>query len=667
MICNASMSCLYPSGSNDVYKHDEQGLALVRRDSRASSNARNHRKLDSDSAFPGKFGQGEKCAWAPDRPITVSKRTTREEVTEAGFSFKKDLLDKLDIFQSNVPSNNRESSQSSLKSLHSTSQPRVPLMLPRSLELPSTEVDKPDQHIAKAPEGCPSVKHVVMAGSEHIGIVPIPWIPNQQVSHPPGPATPPIQPTSVTKNDPLPKSQLMDSTSFDKDWPKIQRLRVNIWSLRSTIHERRGALRAKQLARADAGDRYLQSIRARSLGGARPTFAKTDLEDPTIAHELKMMEDLLHDFQVASDEYGPLEDDCNLLEDTLSAQEYELQKLEKRFYEQEMHGSLLDADAIPRQASTSSAYSGSEIDQEFHPFVAEYLSKVGDVEILKERLEYHEEERFNLEEERATKKRVALDLASDDEEWLDNFDATKRELQDEIDREEAELEVLKARCFSEGLIDEDGDIKDFDVREKETFANEADVDAGRETSGYAKFPILISEPGGQISHVDEPTVDQEEPRLDFNFAVNKWLLRQLRMSPLEVNLLSRTYELQYGMINEREKWQHDLLRLWYSDDPGKEWFTTLTSSEAITMAPRKTACESTVSSVNSRYQLSDVPMNGGLLDQANRESESINSGDDDTTFAAPRPTPLATIDTHIRLGVHSRSQFAGTKPYLHFL
>ncbi|KAL5326816.1 hypothetical protein ACEPPN_004505 [Leptodophora sp. 'Broadleaf-Isolate-01'] len=110
-------------------------------------------------------------------------------------------------------------------------------------------------------------------------------------------------------------------------------------------------------------------------------------------------------------------------------------------------------------------------------------------------------------------------------------------------------------------VREDGNIKDFDVREKETFANEADVDAGKETSGYAKFPILISEPGGQISHVDEPTVDQEEPRLDFNFAVNKWLLRQLRMSPLEVNLLSRTYELQYGMINEREKWQHDLLRL----------------------------------------------------------------------------------------------------------
>ncbi|KAH9222804.1 hypothetical protein DL95DRAFT_380552, partial [Leptodontidium sp. 2 PMI_412] len=43
-------------------------------------------------------------------------------------------------------------------------------------------------------------------------------------------------------------------------------------------------------------------------------------------------------------------------------------------------------------------------------------------------------------------------------------------------------------------VREDGNIKDFDVREKETFANEADVDAGKETSGYAKFPILISEP-----------------------------------------------------------------------------------------------------------------------------------------------------------------------------
>ncbi|KAG4435147.1 hypothetical protein IFR05_009379 [Cadophora sp. M221] len=540
-------------------------------------------------------------------------------------------------------------------------------MLPRSLEFPSTEVNKSDLHNTKAPEGSPSVNHAIMAEPEHIGIVHSPHIPNREVSHPPGPAAPPIQPELVTKMNPIPKSQLMDSTSFDKDWPRIQRLRVNVWSLRSTIHEHRGVLRAKQLVRADAGDRYLQSVRARSLGGTRTTFAKTDLEDPTITNDLKMMEDLLHEFEVASDEYGPLEDDCNLLEDTLSAQEYELQKLEKRFYERNEHGSSLDADAIPRQASTLSTYSGSEIGQEFHPFVAEYLSKVGDVEILKERLEYHEEERFNLEEESATKRRMALELASDDQEWLDNFDTTKYELQDEIDREERELEVLKTRCFSAGLIDEDGNIKDFDVREKETFANEADVDAGSETSGYAKFPILISEPGGQISHVDEPAVDREESQPDFNFAINNWLLKQLQMSPLEVNLLSRTYELKYGMINEREKWQRDLLRLWYSDDPGKGWPTTLTSSGVVTMAPREPGYASTISSFNSHHKLSDVPMNAGFLDQTSTESESINSGDDDTTFVAPRPTPLAIASTHIRLGVPSRSQSPEPRSYLHRL
>ncbi|PVH78962.1 hypothetical protein DL98DRAFT_589741 [Cadophora sp. DSE1049] len=162
-----------------------------------------------------------------------------------------------------------------------------------------------------------------------------------------------------------------------------------------------------------------------------------------------------------------LKDDCNVLEDTLSAQEFKLQKLEERFYDRQLHDFPLDADETPRQASISSAY-------------------IGNVEILKERLEFHEDERFNLLKVKDTKRIAELVLASNDQEFLNAFDATKCELLDQLVREQAEVEALKCRCLAERLIEQDGTPKDFHIREQETFDNESALKAG---SGPEHEPI----------------------------------------------------------------------------------------------------------------------------------------------------------------------------------
>ena len=645
---NASMSCLPPIGSNSAFQYGKD-LVLVEQNCEGSSDAGSHRRVHSDTSFltgidpPQRSGQHDDQTRAQEGVTKVSHGSRGKEVTMSDLGFEIESSIKASKSQSIViPSDDEQSSPSSSMSLHLPARPRVPLIVPPMPVPSSTDVDKGDCQINNLREIFEVAEKATMAKSEqaddasspHIGIPQLPLWPATNSS----PSLP-----QLPVSQPEPNVHPITRNHFDKEWIKIQGLRLSIWSLRSKIHESRVTLKLKQLARADAGDKYLQYIRVHNAGGTGNTLQKKGKAEIIIS-DVQTMDELFHNFQIASDEYGPLEDECNQLEDTLSSQEFELQRLEKKFYDRPLNRFPLDTNEVPRQASNSSAYSGSDIAQEFHPFVTEYLSKVGDVEILKERLEYHEDERFNLEEEKATKRIADWDLASDDQEFLDTFHATKRGLLDELAREQAEAEILRRKCLAQRLIEEDGTPKEFPIREQETFDNETDLEAGSETSEYVKYPLLISEPGGQVSYIDEPR-DIQEPSQDSSLMVNNWLFTQLQMTPLEVNLLARTYELQYGHIQEKEKWQRDVLRLWFSDASNNNWQGPLTSSGVVTRAGRNTAHGSYLSSDIVEKGPNDTPIDSVFLGGADEDMVSVDSGDDGTIFGAPRPNPLATPDT----------------------
>jgi hypothetical protein len=103
----------------------------------------------------------------------------------------------------------------------------------------------------------------------------------------------------------------------------------------------------------------------------------------------------------------------------------------------------------------------------FHPLVAKYLSRVGDVEILKERLDEHLEKRYILEEEKALSQALGLNLAESIQKWLDNYSNTKTLFMDQL--EEADLNVANSRqnCFSRGLVDEEGNPTDLASQDSE--------------------------------------------------------------------------------------------------------------------------------------------------------------------------------------------------------
>jgi hypothetical protein len=325
--------------------------------------------------------------------------------------------------------------------------------------------------------------------------------------------------------------------------------------------------------------------------------------------EQNTLKKLFEECETLRNDYGPLEDDCNLLENTLNNREYEVQKLEAALDERwnEAPPSQQEIGRLsPQHSPIPSDYSGSEFSQDFHPLVSEYLSKLGDVEIFRERLEWHSEEKLTLEEEKETRERVDLKLAEPDQKWLDDFAEGETALNEQLQVAVEEAGKLRLQCYSLGLVDEDGEVLDFERQEHKTFIAD-EVDAGTEKSDFVKFPLLLTNPGNKERLLPNPSLPDDTKEdihetQDPSDRINLWLLQTLRSSPLDVNLLVRTFESMVGQIFEEEKWQNRVLAVWYHDG-SKEMAAKYSRSlsEVVTHSRQKTGEQQT--SLSGRHSM----------------------------------------------------------------
>lgn len=346
-----------------------------------------------------------------------------------------------------------------------------------------------------------------------------------------------------------------------REWQKIQKLRESTWSQRSKIHELRIVLREKQLAKSTADDKYLQQV--------RESYLRLKDENKDISKEQKKLELLAHECERSRDEYGPLEDDCNWLEDQLGRDEFDLTKLEEKFFSlmNNPQDFKIEETMSEVESQAPSAYSDSDVGQDpYHPLVSRFLSKMGDVDILAERLTYLIEEKYSLESEKQTRLLVGHNLAPDDQETLDNYEDAYAKLNKQIEEAKIQAQALKKECLNEGLVDANGNPTDFEKLERQTFMG--DVDAGNEKSEYVKYPALIPRPGIQEVRFFDTGPKPDEFSNSAGDHVNQWLLHQLRSSPLQVNMLVRIFEGNFGRI-EGERWQIDVVTFWYMDGARK--------------------------------------------------------------------------------------------------
>jgi hypothetical protein len=409
--------------------------------------------------------------------------------------------------------------------------------------------------------------------------------------------------------------------SGDDILEKIRAIRAEVWGLRSNISEKRNVLREMGEAKSIADDKFMKFVRTTGLG-------KLSRKDKI--KEQDTLRQLFEECEALRNDYGPLEDDCNLLENVLNNREYEMQKLEATLEERwdEAPSSQQEV-ASPAHSAPASNYSASEFSQEFHPLVSEYFSKLGDVEIFHERLDWHVDERLALEEEKERLGRVDKKIADADQHWLDNYAEAEVTLTKQLQEAENEAERLRMRCFTLGLVDEDGEPLEFEEQERKTFPGD-EVDPGSEISDFVRFPRLLKNPGSTEVLLPDPVLPEEnnnkkkdiQERQDPCDRINYWLLQTLRSSPLDVNLLVRTFESIVGHILEGEKWQKEVLIFWYRDGSkpmATQYSTSL--SEVVTHSRQKTGEQQT--SLSGRHSMGIVMRSLSARPQKKGEEEVI--------------------------------------------
>ncbi|KAK0118619.1 hypothetical protein ONS96_011709 [Cadophora gregata f. sp. sojae] len=436
-----------------------------------------------------------------------------------------------------------------------------------------------------------------------------------------------------------PELSLIQSESISSDWTKIERLRTKIWGHRSRVQEARSVLRLKQQVKAVADDRYIQYVR---LHGHGIIFG-----DHTLSDEQAEVSKLFQACEEARQEYGPLEDNCNALESDLTVLEFQLDCLERKFYDRSsQHPTSLTANydsthRSAKQISSSSSDSGSEEAQEYHPLVSQYLSKLGDVDIYRERLDELLEERYILEEEMEKRARVGLRLSDENEQWLANYSQVEAGLIDDLENAENEAEKLKRDCLKQNLVDEDGEPTDQEYQEKLTFAEELN-DAGRnEVSEYVKYPTLLPSPETKLAKsLPTSILFADDAAHIQSVRVNWWILEQVRRSAMEVELLARTHETYHDQITSREKWQTDVLQVWYEDGAQDDWLSARASSLVKTMAPVGTGRTSSISSEDSSSNVCKPASQQFLPRKSFSEDGSIDSRRSHPILNAPRPIHL---------------------------
>lgn len=430
-----------------------------------------------------------------------------------------------------------------------TSPPRGSFYIEPPIPVPKpapTDIGVPISHLAT------TIKQVDMPNAQRLAASkPLDNMPNRRESR----KFPPSSTESLgTQNN-------ASDASIDAEWEFIQRSRVDILSLRSTVQQKRAVLRAKQYLKSEVEDRLFQRIRKQA---SAVYICSDDEEEQTLAQ-------LMQDCQTAKDEYGPLEYECNQLEDSLSWKEFDLARREDSFYRRWRGPTAVKLTEPVFQVSSSqhSSVITSDVPDEHadfqeHPFVTDFLSKWGDLDLLQESLDDVEERKQFLEDRMDENGTIALyDLT--DQLWLEGSQKIIDELSEKIKDTERDLKNLKQRCLEYGLVDEDGEPTEFPTKERGIFSDEKDVNPKGELSEYAKYPSLLPDPGRKQNQPSphDRSLEPDAASDISTWRVNTWLLERLRTSALDVKLLANTYLAECGDIEDF--WEGAVLDVWYND------------------------------------------------------------------------------------------------------
>ncbi|TFA99808.1 hypothetical protein CCMA1212_008057 [Trichoderma ghanense] len=393
-------------------------------------------------------------------------------------------------------------------------------------------------------------------------------------------------------------------------WQQLKEKRAKLSGTRAEMRSRRKELREKRREKDTADNAFMSVVRPLLVSQEEPFNAPT-----------KVLQSRLEKMQQLRDDYQVLESSYETLEAMLDEEERDLSILETRFF------SILAAEQTkeerPPDISSDSGAAKFNTDQaeipyelrgispfgpaeDAHPLYVDLTSAIGYLgnardeyaDLLSTREQYEEEQQLK----KTTNQRASDEV--DMKEFFDEFPSEEARMHGVVVSLEARVSQLRKMCEDRGVMKKHMSIKMEYALDPQVKYEDLDLDeehtilSSRKSLGHAEFNELLSQPDHVLA--DEPLTPlgalkaairlpnhhpekgvrkrlaSKEYAIDNLMRecdggkkadyVNRWLLHQLRLSPLNAVLLRSTFQASRSLkIRDMWRWQCDVMHYWWRD------------------------------------------------------------------------------------------------------
>ncbi|APA05265.1 hypothetical protein sscle_01g000350 [Sclerotinia sclerotiorum 1980 UF-70] len=386
-------------------------------------------------------------------------------------------------------------------------------------------------------------------------------------------------PTADKHVEPSPRHIEDNSSMFEfsilyNQWTQISQMRNQVQALRFKLQIKRRELRILQRERSLAEDAYFKQVQMREL----------NMPFPRAWWSEKSIAELLNDSQKARNEYGSMEDEYIQIENDLDSQEWELSQQENYFYSQLQDPSRFFRRPIEFEYAAKSQEEPEHFEP--HPLVDSYLLKLGGLENLRESFDEILDEKLDLEEQLAVRKRFNMTLMPEDQQWLDSSQSQLDDLASKIQVAETEERELRQQCFSLGLIDENGEPIEPSKHGQHSLSTDTDPETLENPRESVQILSLLP-PGPSDMEIGIKALDFDHNYSSRNERFDRWSLEKLQVSLLEINIYANCFEnfddlTDLSKLKERVH-DDDFVTAWFSDGftdsaPRSKGFTSIHST-----------------------------------------------------------------------------------------
>lgn len=372
---------------------------------------------------------------------------------------------------------------------------------------------------------------------------------------------------------------------------RLSEKRIDVLAVRISLQEKRLALRQEFEASIEKDARFLQNLRTLCAAAYSDELKPIITQLDSLAAHLANSRDLIF----------PRQDDYNQMEDHLIQEEFELKELESRFYTSRLSTktspisgndiALLEDDDLTSGSNTAAFGSIT-----YNPKEQRYLSRLGDMDIIQERIAETYNERSRILSDQDTRNLVGKHIDSDSKSFLDSFPQTIRHL--ELDLEMIQKDVSR---LHDALTEDKVLYAAPQFDEKLRHENESDnlLETGSH-SPASEEPLLLLPNESQPRFSDSDIRDPKTDTVDMGKFINCWLLYQLKQSPLAVRFLKTLAELDKLNL-DKKAFATLALRLWSEDGMVQAFARHRRSNRSVSVSFRSDKTQN-ANSTNLRHQ-----------------------------------------------------------------